>query len=216
MMSKFFTHFNFTIKRLIKYNIYKCKELCKSKMASSAVQKADRIIWIDLEMTGLNVMQDKILEVASIITDDQLNIVSDEFQMVIHQSEAVFETMIPWCQEQHNKTGLIEASRNSIFNETMAEEELIRFFKKYVPHNTCPLAGSCLYMDRAFLQQHMPRVFEYLGDEVIDVSSINELAKRWNKKIERKKQRKTGDHRALGDIKDSIEELSYYRKNIFL
>jgi len=185
-------------------------------MAEPVEQCKNRIIWIDLEMTGLNVMDDKILEVASIITDDNLNIISDEFEIVINQPESVYESMIPWCQEQHAKTGLIEASRKSIYNEQMAEAELISFFKKYVPYNTCPLAGNCLYMDRAFLQRYMPKVFDYLGYDVIDVASINELAKRWNKKIEKKKQRKTGDHRALGDIKDSIQELAYYKKNIFM
>ncbi|XP_023246617.1 uncharacterized protein LOC106643471 [Copidosoma floridanum] len=216
IMNKVLSHLNFSVRKLIKCNIYKCKTLCKWKMASPTEQNKNRIIWIDMEMTGLNVLEDKILELASIITDDNLNIVSDEFEIVINQSESIYESMIPWCQEQHKKTGLIDASRKSINDEQMAEEKLIIFLKRYVPHKTCPMAGNCLYMDRAFLQRYMPKVYDYLGDDVIDVASINELAKRWNKKIEKKKQRKTGDHRALGDIKDSIEELSYYKKNIFI
>ncbi|KAJ8687108.1 hypothetical protein QAD02_022902 [Eretmocerus hayati] len=214
-MSRAFVKLQQSVRKIIKYNVHKCKSLCK-EMATPAVQHNDRIIWIDLEMTGLNVDEDRILEIASIITDDHLNIISDDFEIVVNQPDYVLENMIPWCQEQHKKTGLIEASQESIFNEQMAEEELIKFFKRYVPYKTCPVAGNCMYMDQAFLQKYMPRVFAYLGDQVIDVSSINELARRWNKKIERKKQRKTGDHRALGDIKDSIEELSYYKKNIFL
>ncbi|KAL7292225.1 hypothetical protein TKK_0014175 [Trichogramma kaykai] len=184
-------------------------------LAEPMVQSKDHIIWIDLEMTGLNLIEDRILEVASVITDKNLNIISDSFEVVINQPKAILDGMIPWCQEQHTKTGLIDESLKSVFDEEMAEEALIKFFKRYVPSNSCPLAGNCLYMDRAFLQRYMPRAFDYLGKDVIDVASINELAKRWNKKVEKKKKRKTGDHRALGDIKDSIEELEYYKKNFF-
>ncbi|XP_043477069.1 probable oligoribonuclease [Leptopilina heterotoma] len=179
------------------------------------LEKRDYIVWMDLEMSGLDPVNDKILEVACLITDGNLKKVSDEFHIIIHQSDEVLNGMDEWCTEHHEKTGLTNASRNSTVTNSDAESRLLKFLQKNIPQRTCPLAGNSVYMDRMFLTMHMPLVNEYLHYRIIDVSTVKELVRRWNPSVFKNTPRKKLCHRALDDIIESIQELEYYRKFIF-
>lgn len=166
-------------------------------------------------MTGLDIERDKILELACIITDANLNIISEESHIVINHPENVLNSMNEWCIKQHGKTGLIKDSLNSQITIEEAEKQLMEFLKKYVPPSTCPLAGNSVYMDRLFLRKFMSKIDEYLHYRIIDVSTIKELCKRWNPGVFANSPKKCTSHRALEDIKDSIVELKYYRDHFF-
>ncbi|XP_076245551.1 putative oligoribonuclease [Calliopsis andreniformis] len=174
------------------------------------------IVWIDTELTGLDIEKDTILEVACIITDSNLKIKSEEFNVVINQPDSVLRNMNSWCTVHHAKTGLIHESQSSKISLKEAEKMLLNFLKESVPQGTCPLAGNTIYMDRLFLLKHMPSVNDYLHYRNIDVSSIKELAKRWNRTVFESSAEKTLQHRALSDIKESIQELKHYKDNIFM
>ncbi|PBC33377.1 probable oligoribonuclease isoform X1 [Apis cerana] len=178
--------------------------------------KHNCIVWIDTELTGLQIETDTILEIACLITDEDLNIVSEEFNIVINQPDLVLEHMNEWCMNFHTKSGLIQESKYSKITLKDAEEMLLNFLKKYIPSQTCPLAGNTIYMDRLFLLKYMPLVNDYLHYRIIDVSTIKELVRRWNSNQSECTPKKFLHHRALPDIKESIEELKYYKKNIFM
>ncbi|XP_043529030.1 probable oligoribonuclease isoform X2 [Frieseomelitta varia] len=180
-----------------------------------ADNKCDYIVWIDTELSGLDIEKDTILEIACLITDKDLNIVSEEFSLVINQPDVILENMNKWCINHHAKTGLTIESRCSKINLKDAEQMLLNFLKKYISNQTCPLAGNTIYMDRLFLLKLMPLVNDYLQYRIIDVSSIKELA-RWHPTIYKNTPRKNCEHRALSDIKESINELKYYRNNLFI
>ncbi|XP_011640860.1 probable oligoribonuclease isoform X1 [Pogonomyrmex barbatus] len=173
------------------------------------------IVWIDMEMTGLEVDKDHILEIACIVTDEKLNIISEELNIVIHQSDIILENMNAWCKENHKKTGLIEKSRSSTITIEEAENIVLNFLKKYTEKDSCPLAGNTVYMDRLFLYKYMPSVNNYLHYRIIDVSTVKELVKRWNPDVYKSIPRKRLRHRALDDIRESIDELKYYKRHIF-
>lgn len=174
-----------------------------------------RIVWMDLEMTGLDVKKDRILEISCLITDKDLNVVAESPTLIIQQPEQVLSTMNEWCIAHHGDSGLTEASRNSKLSTEKAENLLLEFLKKNVPEKSCPLAGNSIYMDRMFLSSHMPRVNEYIHYRIIDVSSIKELCRRWNPSVFSKQPKKLLAHRSLDDIKDTIEELKFYKLNLF-
>ncbi|KAK0159723.1 hypothetical protein PV327_010808 [Microctonus hyperodae] len=174
------------------------------------------IVWIDLEMTGLNVDKDKIIEIACLITDSNLQIKSSDFHTIIHQSDELINGMDEWCKQTHGKSGLIDAIRKSNVTMIDAEEQLLNFIMEYVKQEkTCPLAGNSIYMDRLFIKKLMPRIDDYLHYRIIDVSSIKELARRWYPNVAENMPKKKLAHRAIDDIKESITELKYYRSNIF-
>ncbi|XP_012540170.1 probable oligoribonuclease [Monomorium pharaonis] len=173
------------------------------------------IVWIDLEMTGLDVDKDHILEIACLVTDKNLKIVSEELNIVIHQSDTVLENMNEWCKENHKKTGLTESSRSSTVSLEEAEKTVLDFLKKYIHERSCPLAGSSIYMDRFFLYKYMPLVNNYLHYRIIDASTVKEIARRWNSNVYNSAPKKKLNHRALDDIKESINELRYYRNHLF-
>ncbi|XP_053989481.1 probable oligoribonuclease [Hylaeus volcanicus] len=181
-----------------------------------AYNKDKCIAWIDTELTGLDIERDTILEVACIITDEELKVISEEFNVAINQSDAILTSMNEWCIHHHNMTGLISDCQSSKLTLKEAEQMLLDFLKKYISKGTCPLAGNTIYMDRIFLMKHMPSVNDYLHYRIIDVSSLKELVRRWNPVIYNSTPKKECVHRALPDIKESIQELKYYKENIFL
>lgn len=176
------------------------------------------LIWIDLEMTGLNPNKDKILEIAVIVTDNNLNIVDQSTDLVIHQSKIILNRMDSWCKIHHGKSGLTEKVLKSNVSTKEVREKLSVIIKKYCDRKTGILCGSSVYVDRMFIRKHFPLVDKYLNYRMIDVTSIKELAKRWYPKevsefLDNKEDIKS--HRALDDIKWSINELKFYRKTIF-
>ena len=169
------------------------------------------LVWIDLEMTGLNVTHDRILELAIIITDADLNILAEGPVCVIHQPLAVLQHMDEWNTTQHTQSGLVQRVLRSTLTEQVAEQMVLDFLHDHVPSATAPLCGNSVWQDRRFLARYMPSLEGYLHYRVIDVSTIKELAKRWVPAICEGFQKRS-THLALDDIRDSIAELRYYRK----
>lgn len=172
----------------------------------------NNLIWIDLEMTGLNPKIHRIIEIATLITDINLNIISEGPVISIYQKKKYLLLMNKWNQEIHTKTGLIKRVKNSLYNEKKAELKTISFLKKWVPINSSPICGNSIAQDRRFLFQYMPILEKYFHYRHIDVSTIKELASRWNPSILKKIQKKN-THNALEDIRESVMELNVYRKN---
>ncbi|XP_076177816.1 putative oligoribonuclease [Ptiloglossa arizonensis] len=179
-------------------------------------EKQDFIVWIDTELTGLDIEKDTILEIACVITDKNLKIVSQDFNVVINQPDEILKHMNDWNTMMHNKTGLVKECQCSKISLKEAEQMLLNFLQKYIPKQTCPLAGNTIYMDRMFLKKYMPHIDNYLHYRYIDVSSINELVRRWNFAIYKNVPEKGLNHRALVDIKESIEELKFYKLHLFI
>ncbi|WP_343192586.1 oligoribonuclease [Buchnera aphidicola (Taiwanaphis decaspermi)] len=170
------------------------------------------LIWIDLEMTGINFNIDKIIEIATVITDKNLNILSKGPNLVIHQSYETLKLMNKWNQKIHSSTGLIEKIKKSKNNEKIAEIKTINFLKKWVPYNSSPMCGNTVSQDRFFLTKNMPNLEKYFHYRSIDVSSLKELAVRWKPDIFKKFFKKY-KHSAMEDIMESIYELKFYRKH---
>ena len=171
------------------------------------------LVWIDLEMTGLDPEENHIIEIATIITDSELNIIDQGPVYAIYQKEEILNKMDKWNTEHHTKTGLLKRVRNSKFDEKTAEENTIEFLEKYVKKGISPLCGNTIYQDRAFLKKYMKKLESYFHYRIIDVSSIKELILRWYPDLPVFKKENT--HEALKDILESIEELKYYKENIF-
>ncbi|GFR41432.1 hypothetical protein Agub_g2120, partial [Astrephomene gubernaculifera] len=173
------------------------------------------LCWIDLEMTGLDIEKDTIIEVACIMTDGDLKIQVQGPEAAIHQDDSVLASMNDWCKEHHGKSGLTQRVRDSKRTMAEVEEELLGFISQHADENMAQLAGNSVHVDRMFLLKHMPRVVAYLNYRIVDVSSIKELARRWFPIAYKKAPRKTLAHTALSDIRESIEELKYYRTAVF-
>jgi oligoribonuclease len=174
------------------------------------------LVWVDLEMSGLNPRKDVILEVALVVTDAQLNVIAAGPDLVIHQSEETFASMDQWCQKQHKKTGLIEACLSSCCSIEQAQKEILIFLQQYCKPNESPLCGNSIWNDKAFLSVYMPDVIKFLHYRIIDVSSIKELVARWYLQQYNDGFKKNDQHRAMEDVYQSIEELKWYRKNFFM
>lgn len=170
------------------------------------------LIWIDLEMTGLDTDNDLIIEMATIVTDSQLNILAEGPMLAIHQSDEVLAGMDEWNTRQHGGSGLTQRVRDSRITEAEAEAQTIAFLEKWVPANTSPICGNSICQDRRFLFRHMPKLEAYFHYRNLDVSTVKELAARWAPEI-RNSFKKGEAHLALADIKDSIAELQYYREH---
>jgi oligoribonuclease len=177
-------------------------------------QSAGNLIWIDLEMTGLDTTTDLIIEIATIITDSQLNILAEGPVLAIHQSDAVMNGMDEWNTRQHGGSGLTERVRTSTIDEATAERQTIDFLSEYVPANTSPMCGNSICQDRRFLARCMPELEAYFHYRNLDVSTIKELATRWSPVVA-KGFKKGSSHLALDDTRDSIRELVYYREYFF-
>ncbi|KAG5674719.1 hypothetical protein PVAND_004671 [Polypedilum vanderplanki] len=177
----------------------------------AAATKGRQIVWMDMEMTGLEYKRDRVLQIAMLITDLNLNIISREFLVTIHQDKEVLDKMNDWCKE--NLKEIAEESLKSKITEADAEKMMIDFFNdnKILPKNN-PLAGNTIYMDRLFLREYFPKVNDHLHYRLIDVSTIKELCSRWNKPVYQRAPEKKNAHHALSDIKNSIEELKYYKE----
>ncbi|BBI01434.1 3'-to-5' oligoribonuclease [Buchnera aphidicola (Nipponaphis monzeni)] len=170
------------------------------------------LIWIDLEMTGLNPEKNYILEIATLITNSHLNVIAEGPVIPIYQSEKTLNIMNNWNCTTHTKNGLITRVKNSLFNEKMAELSTINFLKKWVPENTSPMCGNSIGQDRQFLFKYMPTLELFFHYRNIDVSTLKELVYRWKPEI-LKKIKKNNIHSALHDIYASISELSFYKKH---
>ncbi|XP_013134159.1 PREDICTED: probable oligoribonuclease isoform X1 [Papilio polytes] len=174
-----------------------------------------RIVWVDLEMTGLDINKDHILEIACLVTNANLDLVATGPNIIIHQPDEILNSMNQWCVNQHGESGLTEASRQSSISVQEAEKQVLNFVSKHVHENRSPLAGNSVYMDRLFLRKYMPKLDSYLHYRLIDVSTIKELAKRWYPQEFSRIPSKKFEHRCMNDILESVEELKYYRGNIF-
>ena len=175
-------------------------------------QDPGNLIWIDMEMSGLNPDVDRVLEVALIITDSSLNALAEGPVLVVHQPDAVLDTMDDWNKSTHAKSGLIEKVKASTLTEAEVEAQMIAFLAQYVPSGISPMCGNSVHQDRRFLARHMPALEAYFLYRNLDVSTLKELAKRWKPGI-MSGLAKHGKHEALADIQESIEELKYYREH---
>ena len=175
-------------------------------------QDQNNLVWMDLEMTGLDPDSDRVIEVAIVVTDSQLNTLAEAPVLVVHQDDAVLDSMDQWNRSTHARTGLIEKVKASALDEAAVEEQLLGFLAQYVPGSTSPMCGNSICQDRRFLARHMPLLEAYFHYRNLDVSTVKELARRWKPEIV-KGLVKQGKHEALADIYESIEELKYYREN---
>ena len=173
-------------------------------------QDPTRLIWIDMEMSGLNPDTDRVLEVAIVITDADLNTVAEAPVLVVHQSDAVLEAMDDWNRSTHGKSGLVDRVKASTLTERDVDERMVAFIADYVPPKVSPLCGNSVHQDRRFMVKHLPKLEDYFLYRNLDVSTLKELAKRWKPAI-MVGLTKHGKHEALSDIHESIDELKYYR-----
>jgi len=181
--------------------------------AASNSPDPNNLIWIDMEMTGLQPDSDRIIEIAMLVTDPQLAIIAEGPALVVHQPDAVLEAMDSWNKSTHKKTGLIERVRASRLTEADAERAALDFLAQHVPANNSPMCGNSICQDRRFLARWMPRLEAHFHYRNLDVSTLKELARRWQPEL-MKGFSKEGKHEALADILESIEELKFYRKNV--
>jgi oligoribonuclease len=176
------------------------------------MQNPQNLIWIDLEMTGLNPETDVIIEMATIVTDSQLNVLAEGPTIAVHQSDEVLAGMDEWNTRQHGGSGLTQRVRESRISTAEAEAQTIAFLEKWVPKGASPICGNSIGQDRRFLVRYMPGLESYFHYRNLDVSTLKELVARWAPEL-REGVKKSSTHLALDDIRDSIAELQYYRKH---
>jgi oligoribonuclease len=177
----------------------------------------DLLVWVDCEMTGLDLEQDVLIEVAALVTDPELNVLGDGVDVVIHADDAALGSMVEIVSAMHEKSGLTEAVRASTVTVQEAEDMVMEYVTQYVKDpRTAPLCGNSIATDRSFLVRHMPRFDAHLHYRMIDVSSIKELCRRWYPRTYFGQPAKGLAHRALADIRESIRELEYYRRTLFV
>ncbi len=176
-------------------------------------QDPNSLIWIDMEMSGLNPETDRILEIALVVTDARLDTVAQAPVLVVHQSPAVLDAMDDWNKSTHARSGLIDRVKASMLSEAEAEEQMLAFLLEHVPPGVSPMCGNSVHQDRRFLSRYMPRLEAHFLYRNLDVSTLKELAKRWKPDI-MAGLTKHGKHEALADIYESIEELKYYREHL--
>ncbi|RDL42997.1 oligoribonuclease [Marinomonas piezotolerans] len=174
----------------------------------------DNLIWIDLEMTGLEPDTDTIIEIATIVTDKDLNVLGEGPNLAIHQEKNVMDAMDEWCTQHHGASGLTDRVINSNISMSEAERQTIAFLEQFVPAGKSPICGNSVGQDRRFLYKYMPALEAYFHYRYLDVSTIKELARRWKPEAMEGFEKK-GAHLALDDIVESIEELKHYRKTMF-
>jgi oligoribonuclease len=175
-------------------------------------QDANNLIWIDMEMSGLNPDTDKILEVALVVTDSNLNTVAEAPVLILRQPAALLEVMDDWNKSTHAKSGLIDKVKASNLSEDEVEAQLVAFLSRHVPAKASPMCGNSICQDRRFLARHMPQLEAYFHYRNLDVSTLKELVKRWKPELAAGLT-KLGKHEALADVYESIEEMKYYREH---
>lgn len=180
-------------------------------MTNAQLKNEKNLVWLDLEMTGL-LPENHIIEIATVVTDSNLNILAEGPVFAVHQPEAILLEMDDWNVKQHNASGLVERVRRSTVTEAEAEEETLAFLRQWVPEGRSPLCGNSISVDRRFLYRYMPRLEAFFHYRLLDVSTLKELAHRWRPDL-MKGFEKQSRHLALDDIKDSIAELVYYRQH---
>ena len=187
-----------------------------SARAVTLVGMNDRLVWIDCEMTGLDLERDALIEVAALVTDSDLNVLGEGVDVVIKPPAAALAQMNEFVRDMHTHSGLLQELEGGIDLEE-AQRLVLDYVREYAPEaNKAPLAGNTIGTDRGFLARDMPGLEGHLHYRVVDVSSIKELVRRWYPRVYFQAPAKTGNHRALGDIRDSIEELKYYRATVFV
>jgi len=175
-------------------------------------QNQNYLVWVDMEMTGLVPDTDRIIEVAMVVTDGDLNTIAEAPTLVVHQSDIVLDGMDDWNKSTHGKSGLIDKVKASTLDEATVEAQCIEFLKGYVPVRTSPICGNSICQDRRFMARWMPKLEDYFHYRNLDVSTLKELAKRWKPEVA-STLKKHGKHEALADIYESIAEMKHYRDN---
>ena len=176
-------------------------------------QQQNNLVWLDMEMTGLDPDKDRIIEVAIVVTDSQLNTLAEAPVAVVHQSDAVLEAMDDWNKGTHARSGLIDKVKASRLTEAVAEEQLLAFLPQHVAAKASPMCGNSICQDRRFLARYMPRLEAYFHYRNLDVSTLKELVRRWKPEVG-KGFLKESKHEARADMLESIEELRYYRRTV--
>ncbi|MCB1891574.1 MAG: oligoribonuclease [Rhodocyclaceae bacterium] len=175
-------------------------------------QDPNNLIWLDMEMTGLDPDRDRVIEIAMVATDSALTILAESPVAVVHQPDAVLDAMDEWNKSTHGKSGLVDRVRASQADEAMATAQLLEFMRQYVPECVSPMCGNSICQDRRFMARWLPGLEAYFHYRNLDVSTLKELARRWKPEVYKGVVKK-GAHTALADIHESIEELRYYRDN---
>jgi oligoribonuclease len=177
----------------------------------------DRLVWIDCEMTGLELRRDALIEIAVVVTDAELNPLDEGIDIVIHTHDDILDTMVPFVKEMHETSGLTSAVRRSTVTLGDAEQQVLSYVRGHIAEpKTAPLCGNSIATDRGFIARDMPALDEFLHYRMIDVSSIKELARRWYPRVYYAQPTKGLAHRALADIRESVQELAYYRQTLFV
>ena len=173
----------------------------------------DRLVWIDLEMTGLDIKQDRIIEIATLVTDGELNLIAEGPNLAVHVSDEAIAGMDEWNTTHHHRSGLVDRIRSEGVSVEDAQARTLAFLEEHVQPNTAPLCGNSVWNDKRFLEKEMPDIVAFLHYRMIDVSTVKELARRWYPEVPR--YEKKGAHLALDDIRESVEELRHFRERVF-
>jgi oligoribonuclease len=175
-------------------------------------QDQNSLVWLDMEMTGLFPETDRIIELALVVTNANLDIIAEAPTWVVHQSDEVLNGMDEWNRNTHGKSGLIQRVKDSILTEAQVDEQALEFMRRHVPRMTTPMCGNSICQDRRFMARYMPKLEDWFHYRNLDVSTLKELCKRWKPEVA-KGLKKQGKHEALADILESIEEMKYYREH---
>ncbi len=175
-------------------------------------QDQNALVWLDMEMTGLNPDSDRIIELAMVITNSNLEVIAEAPTWVVHQSDEVLNGMDEWNRNTHSRSGLTERVKASIMTDADVEQQALEFVRRHVPVRTSPMCGNSIGQDRRFMARYMPKLEEWFHYRNLDVSTLKELCKRWKPELA-KGLKKHGRHEALADVLESIDELKYYREN---
>lgn len=176
---------------------------------------SERLVWVDLEMTGLDVQKETIMEAAVLITDSELNMVAEGPNIILKVDNDLLDNMNDWCKDHHGKSGLTDKCRSSKITLSAGEDQLLQFIAQHTEKGKAPLAGNSVHADKRFLDKYMPKLMKHLHYRIVDVSTVKELCRRWYPEDFTGAPSKKLSHRALDDIRESIEELKYYRSTIF-
>merc|ERR1712004_804658 len=209
------SHSTYVLKHLLVKSRGFMASAAKRSKNMANTEKKDRLVWVDLEMTGLDIDNDHIIEMACLITDGKLNMVAEGPNLIIHQPNEIMDNMNDWCKEHHGKSGLTQAVKESQISVAEAESQMLSFMAQHTVKGTGLLAGNSVHDDKRFLKKYMPNFMDHLHYRIVDVSTVKELCRRWYPEDFKKLPRKEGSHRALDDIKESIKELEFYQHSIF-